>query len=152
MGTTIAPAVQSTSLFIPELGPRRKEAVLQHLVAHAAGAVRDPAVVCDALAMRERLGVTALGKGVALPNVRSLGVLEPRVVVGRSTRGIDWGAADGQRVHLVLLTLSPAETPLDVHLDQVARLTSAIRLVRQRARLLEAADADAVAALLRPTP
>jgi len=151
MAITIAPTVRSTTLFVPELGPRKKDSALHYLVARAAaaGIVREPDAVQDALALRERLGATAIGKGVAIPNARSLGIIEPQLVFARSTRGIDWGAPDELPVHLVLLALSPAETSLDAHLDFVARLAAATRLSRQRTRLLEATDGDAVAALVR---
>jgi mannitol/fructose-specific phosphotransferase system IIA component (Ntr-type) len=150
MAITIAPPVQSTTLFVPELGPRKKDAALHHLVARAAavGIVREPDAVRDAIALRERLGPTALGKGVAIPNARSLGVVVPRLVFARSTRGIEWDAPDELPVHLVLLALSPADTPLDAHLDFVARLAAATRLSRQRSRLLDAVDGDSVAALV----
>lgn len=152
MGTSIVPAVQATTLFVPELGPRRKEAAIQYLVAYAreAGAIRDCDCVRETVLLRERLGSTAIGKGVAIPNARSLGVIEPRLVFARSTRGIEWSAPDGQPVHLVLLALSPAELPYEQHLDSLARAAAATRLARHRARLMEATGSEAVALLLRP--
>jgi mannitol/fructose-specific phosphotransferase system IIA component (Ntr-type) len=151
MGTTIAPAVQATALFIPELGPRKREAAIQCMVtrARAAGAIREGDSVRDALLLRERLGTTAVGKGVAIPNVRSLGVRESRLVFARSSRGIDWGAPDQLPVHLVLLVLSPAELALEAHVDMVGRVVAVTRLARHRARLTDAVDVDVVVALMR---
>jgi len=152
MGTILAPPVPSTPLTIPELGLRKREAALQCMLACAreAGAIREADAVLDALLLRERLGTTAIGKGVAVPNVRSLGIHEPRVVFARSARGIPWEARDAQPVHLVFLVLSPAETSLETHLDTVTRMVAATRLARHRSRLLEANGAAALAALLQP--
>lgn len=151
MGATIAPAVRSTTLLLSDLGPRKRDSALQLLVsrATAAGIVREPDAVREALALRERLGITTRAKGVAIAEVRSLGVTEPAVLIGRSARGIDWDAADEQPVHLLLLALSPADLPIEAHLESLSRLAAATRLARQRTRLLEAADAESAGALIR---
>ena len=150
MTTTIGASVLAPSLYIPDLKTRRKPSALQELVgrAHEAGVVRDPQVLQAILLLRERLGATAVGKGVAVPNARSVVVSEPRVVVGRSRRGLDWGAADAEPVHLVLLVLSPAETADDVHVDLVARAAAALRLQRHRQRVLDAESFAAVCDVL----
>lgn len=151
MTLSVVPPVFDTSLFIPELRFKRKEAVLAEMVACArqAGVVREPELLRESLLLRERLGSTAVGKGVAVPNLRSLAVLEQRLVVARSPRGLEWGAPDGQRVQLLLLALSPAETSEDTHREFVARAVAVTRLQRNRQRLLEAPGLASVAALLR---
>ena len=148
--TTVAPVFDS-SLFIPELRTRRKESVLNELVQRArlAGAVRDADSLLELLMLRERLGSTALGKGVAVPNARSLAVVEPRLLVARSRRGLEWDAPDGLPVSLVLLTLSPSELSDEAHHGFVARAVGLSRLQRNRQRLLEAESVDAVATLVR---
>ena len=110
----MVPSVLDPSLYIPELRTRNRQAVLADLVAlaHRAGAVREPSLLIELLALRERLGGTALGKGVAMPHARSLTVIRPQVVVARSHAGIDWGAPDDLPATLVLSRrwrrLSPA--------------------------------------------
>ncbi|HEY6866954.1 MAG TPA: PTS sugar transporter subunit IIA [Candidatus Eisenbacteria bacterium] len=151
MGIAIVPSVPQPALCIPELGPRKRDAALQLMLATAceAGALRDADSVLEALVLRERLGTTAIGKGVAVPNARALGVLEPHCVLARSERGIEWSAPDGLPVQLVLLVLSPPESAVSAHLDWLARAMSTTRLARSRARLLEARDAAGMAALVR---
>lgn len=137
------------SLYIPELKVRRKPAVLQELVrvaAHA-GVVREPEVLCASLGVRERLFGTGIGKGVAVPHLRSIAVIESRLVIARSRRGLVWEAGDGVAVQLVLLALSPAEAGEEAHLEFVSRVAAVGRLVRNRARLLEAAEFAEVAAV-----
>lgn len=150
MTAVIGASVLDPSLYIPDLKTRRKLSVLHELVAcaHQAGVVRKPRLLRETLALRERLGSSAVGKGVAVPNARSIAAVEPRIVVARSSRGIDWGAADGADVQLVLLVLSPAEAPDDSHIDLVSRAASATRLQRNRQRLLEAEDFHAISAVL----
>jgi len=151
MGISVVAAVPHPALCIPELGPRKRDAALQHMIAHAreAGAVRDVASVLEAVTLREKVSGSAAGKGVALPHARALAVIEPRWVLARSGRGIDWGAADGAAVHLVLLVLSPPEWSATAHFDAVTRAAAALRLARDRTRLREAAGADAMLAAMR---
>ena len=109
MGITVASAVPHPALCIPDLGPRKREAAIHSMIAraHQTGAVRDVASVLDAVLMREKLSAGVAAKGVAIPHARALAVLEPRWIVARSARGIDWGAPDRQAVQLVTLVLSP---------------------------------------------
>lgn len=139
------------SLYIPELKPRTKDPVLAQMVAvaHRAGVTRVAGPLLELLRLRERLGTTAIGKGVALPHARSLTVDRPALVVARSARGIAWDAPDGQPVHLLIMALSPGEWGDDAHHAFLARAAGAARLQRNRQRLLEAESFDAVAEVLR---
>jgi PTS system fructose-specific IIC component len=140
MTMMIGPAVLDPSLYIPELRLRRKQAVLDELVAQAAraGVVRDAAVLRDTLLLRERLCGTGIGKGVAVPHARSVVVMEPRLLVARSHRGIAWDADDDAPVQLVLLVLSPPETPEEAHAAFVASAAAVGRQQRNRTKLLDA--------------
>jgi mannitol/fructose-specific phosphotransferase system IIA component (Ntr-type) len=146
-----APSIVDPSLYIPELKTRRKEAALTDLVALAeqAGAVRGPELLVELLMLRERLGTTAIGKGVALPHARSITVNRPQLVVARSRRGIEWDAEDELPVTLVLLTLTPAEWSEEAHHALLGRAVAVARLQRNRQRLLEASSFDEVASVLR---
>lgn len=147
------PSVAGIPLDVVELKPKRREAAVAQLLAaaHARGAVLEPDVVLAALAHRELLGSTAIGKGCALAAVRSMGVRHEHYVLGRSARGVEWHAPDGEPVQLVLLALAPATQPAATHLDLLARLASALRAQRSRARLLEG-DTALVASLLEGRP
>ncbi len=148
--TTIVPAVPQRALCIPELGPRKRDSALLFMLGHAraAGAVGDVDSVHELLLLRERLGSTGVGKGVAAPNARALAVLEARCILARSERGIDWNSPDGMPVHLVLLVLSPPELPVLAHVESVASAMTLTRLARARARLLEAHGAAEMSAII----
>ena len=151
MSTSTGLSLLDNSLAIPEVRLKRKEAVLQELVGRLreAGALGDADLLLDVLLMRERLGSTAMGKGVALPNARSIAVTEPRLVVARSSRGVEWRAPDDLPVHLVFLVLSPAEWSIDMHHDQLSRAAGFARLQRNRQRLIDAPNATSMSALVR---
>ncbi len=151
MTTVAVHPVPDSSLFLPDLKLKRKESVLHEMAcaAQRAGAVRDAALLHETLLRRERWCPSAIGKGVAVPNARSLSITEPRLVVARFRRGLEWGAADDLAVQLVLLVLSTSETSSDAHLERVARAIAITRTQRNRVKLLEAVDGRTVTALLR---
>jgi len=137
MAIAEVPSVTGTPLDILELRHRRRETVLQQMAAAAArnGVVRDLEALVAALARRERLGTTALGKGVALVHVRSITVVRPFWIVGRAAKGVEWGAPDGGPVQLVVLYLAHHEQSAASHLARLAPAAQALRLQRMRQRL-----------------
>ncbi len=145
------PSVLDSSLYIPELKTRRRDSVFAELLAcaHACGVVRHPDAVRELLIVRERMGSTGIGKGVAVPSARSIAVRQSRLIVARSHRGIDWGAADEQPVTLVFLALSPAESTTTAHQHLVARAVAVARYQRNRNKLLEAKTFEAVSLVMR---
>ena len=120
--------------------------------AQGIGLTREPGSLRATLRMRERLGSTAVGRGLAVPNARSLLVTRPAVLVGRSRRGVDWGAEDGAAVQLVLLVISPAQTSAPCHVAAVARVVAAARPARARQRLFESDSPGEIAELLGVAP
>ena len=67
--------------------------------------------IFEILIERERLGCTAIGKGIAIPHGRDADTLRPRGAVIRLTEGIDFGAVDNQPVRLIIGLIVPAECP-----------------------------------------
>lgn len=151
MSTLLGSPVLDPALFVAELRFRRRETVLQEMVERAwqAGSVRDPALLLETLALRERVGCTAIGKSVAVPHARSITIREPRLVIARARRGVDWNAPDGQPVHIILLALSPGEVTREIHHDFLAKVIAPVRLQRGRQKLMDAEDFESVAALFR---
>lgn len=146
-----ATPVLDPSLYIPELKHRTRESVVAQLAdaAHRAGVARGTGPLIELLRARERVGTTAIGKGVAVPHARSLTVDRPALVVARAHRGIEWDAPDELPVQLVLLVLSPGEWGEEAHHAFLARAVGAARLQKHRQRMLDAASYDEVAAVLR---
>jgi mannitol/fructose-specific phosphotransferase system IIA component (Ntr-type) len=149
MSITDVPSVSSLALDLVELRHKRRESALTQLVAaaEAKGIVRDGDILMASLLRALRAGGCAVGKGFAAPHLRSFAVKRPALLVGRSERGVEWGAADGTPAQVVTLVLSPSATPAMLHVERVASVVHALRLQRTRQRLLEA-DAAGAAALL----
>ncbi len=88
---------------------------------------------------RENLVTTAIGFGVALPHARVDTGGEIAVAVGRSEKGIDFEAHDGQKVHLIILVVwNPSLPGLFNHL--FAGLARFLIRPDNRHRILEAKD------------
>lgn len=138
-------SVTRTPLDILDLRHRRRDTALTQLSAAAArkGVVRDEDALAALLARRERLGTTALGKGVALTHARSIVVKRPFWVVGRAPRGVEWSAPDGEPVQIVVLYLAPSTQSAAAHLARLSAAAQALRQQRTRQRL---ATAEAAAA------
>ena len=145
MAIADVPSITSVPLDILDLKHRRRESIFAQMavVAERSGAVQHPEVLVATLVRAEKACGSALGKGVALPQARSISIIRPHVVLGRSARGIEWDGPDGQPVHLVVLLLSPAEMSGTRHHERLARAAQAMRTQRNRQRLV---DADALAA------
>jgi mannitol/fructose-specific phosphotransferase system IIA component (Ntr-type) len=143
-----------TSMPIPaiervELRHKLRASALTQLLtaASARGIVRESTALLETLQRLERLLPSALGKQAAVPQARSFAVERPDVIVGRSVRGIEWDAQDGELVRLVVLVLTPASMGVDSHLDRVQYYAHLVRQQRTRQRLIEGDD-DAARAIL----
>ncbi|HPW17901.1 MAG TPA: PTS sugar transporter subunit IIA [Candidatus Aminicenantes bacterium] len=88
---------------------------------------------------RENLVSTAIGCGVALPHARVDAGGGIAVAAGRSERGIDFDAHDGQKVHLIILVVwNPSLPGLFNHL--FAGLARFLIRPENRGRILAAKD------------
>jgi len=82
--------------------------------------------VVDALLKREELGSTAIGMGVAIPHTKTDATDRLVGMVGRSPKGIDFKAIDGEPVYIFLLVLSPLDQPAE-HLKALEQISCLIR-------------------------
>ena len=128
---------------IATLKARTKEEVVGELVdaliqsKKLPGANRDE--VIRGVMKRERLGSTGIGAGLAVPHVKqSTHVPEMMGAFGRSPDGIEFGAVDGEPVHLFFLLLSPPGDPSQ-HL-QALKLLSSLTRDENICKFLKAAD------------
>ncbi len=61
-----------------------------------------------AILAREREATTGIGNGVAVPHLKNCAYVKSiRGIFGRSRQGVDWGATDGEPVHLFFVILTP---------------------------------------------
>lgn len=96
---------------IPVLKSKDKRGALTELVQAIRkgfeGEKFNPATVVDAIMERERAGSTGVGGGLAVPHAKMEGIKSVVGAFGRSAKGLDFDAVDGEPVHLVFVILAP---------------------------------------------
>jgi mannitol/fructose-specific phosphotransferase system IIA component (Ntr-type) len=76
---------------------------------------------------REKLGSTGVGKGVAIPHCRSLLVNRVRVSVGRTTKGINYGAIDKKKVNLFFMIVAPPIEVSNLYLPLLGKVAGLLK-------------------------
>src|SRR5213076_3148817 len=103
--------------------------------------------VVKALMDREELGSTGIGAGVAVPHARHDSVTELIGAFGRSKKGINFDALDGEPVHVLFLLLS-SKGASGAHLESLAYISRLVRDDKYVKFLRDAKDAKELRALL----
>lgn len=86
---------------------------------------------------REKKASTGIGKGIALPHVRTMQAKEFVMGFGRSTSGYDFDALDSQPVHLFFCMVSPPYDD-DLYLKVFKSLAEVLQYDSLREELLSA--------------
>ncbi len=82
--------------------------------------------IIKAIAKREELGSTGIGRGVAVPHTKHPSVSRLVGTVGVSAEGVDFDSLDGERVQLFFLLISPPDRPGD-HLRALENISRQLR-------------------------
>ncbi|MGW2830533.1 PTS fructose transporter subunit IIABC [Streptomyces sp. NPDC001286] len=132
-----------------DLSADSKEAAARALAERmvALGRVTDLEGFLADVAAREAQMPTGLDGGIGIPHCRSEHVTEPTLAFGRSTAGIDFGAADGP-ADLIFLIAAPSGAD-DAHLTILSSLARQLMNAEFTAALRSVEDASAAAALIR---
>ncbi|MEN2419825.1 fructose-specific PTS transporter subunit EIIC [Streptomyces rimosus] len=132
-----------------DLSAGSKEAAARSLAERMAGLgrVTDLDGFLADVAAREAQMPTGLDGGIGIPHCRSAHVTEPTLAFGRSTAGIDFGAADGP-ADLIFLIAAPAGGDAD-HLSILSTLARHLMDEEFTGALRRADDPAAAAALIR---
>lgn len=141
---------------IISLSPSGKADLFDQLSAEMAARLGQPRErVLDAIQAREKLGSTALGRGVAMPHARVDWLDAPAAVLARLTRPIEMEARDGEPVDLVFLVLWP-EASSEGFLPALSNICRVLRdnqLPRQLRQARSASEAlRTLQAADRPVP
>jgi nitrogen PTS system EIIA component len=129
---------------------RTREEVLNELSRRVAahGVVPDAAELAGKLLDREKLGCTGLGDGIAIPHCKLKDIDRVAVAVASTEDPVDFGAADGRPITLILLVVSPANGAA-AHLQALARVSRMLRLPGVIQSLREAATPDGLRGAVR---
>ena len=117
-------------------------------LAHERGLVSSETWFAGALAEREAMLSTAVEGGMAFLHARQANcarVVRPFVLLGRSVAGLDFGAPDGKPTHLFFVLGLKYDR---LHLKWLSRLARLLRSPEVVARLLQAANAHEMHAIL----
>lgn len=113
-----------------ELKSSKKEDVIKELVEALinAGEVekRYRNKLIDALMVREQLGSTAIGQGVAIPHAKSDCVEKLVAAFGLSSKGVDFDSLDGEPVYILFLLVAPQDSA-GPHLKALARISRLLK-------------------------
>lgn len=109
----------SSKAIVADLQASTRDDVLDEMVRAAVAAGVLPRTrrtqVLEALLDREQRGSTGLGRGIAIPHAKIAGLRNHAGIVGRSLGGVDFRAIDGERVHVMVMLVSP-DNRQDEHL------------------------------------
>ncbi len=123
---------------IPDLKAKDKKGVLEELVDVIF--CSDPSFDKDSLVKvlleRERLGSTGIGDGVAIPHGKLQGLKHPIISFGRSLKGLDFEAMDGDLTFLFFLLVAP-EDSASIHLKALAKIARIIKNRSFRSLLMQ---------------
>jgi PTS system nitrogen regulatory IIA component len=94
----------------PDLAAPNKSRLLK-LLAQKAGAATglDEGMILAALQVREDLGSTGIGNGIAIPHASMSGLAAPFSIFARLAQPVDFDAIDARGVDIVFLLLLPHE-------------------------------------------
>jgi PTS system nitrogen regulatory IIA component len=129
------------NLIVAELKGENKNQVLEELVNHMVLFLKriDPDELLKVLIDREKLGSTGIGSGIAIPHGKLKGIDNILLAFGKSPKGINFDAIDGNPVHLIFLLVAPLNSA-GIHLKTLARLSRLLKDNNFRDKLLKAPD------------
>lgn len=107
----------------------------------------DAVTVGDGLRKRERLGSTGFGRGVAIPHARLNGIEHPVAALLKLDNAVEFEAADGMPVDLVIGLISPVSAG-STHLRALAAISRMVRDDAIYESLIQAENSEALLATL----
>lgn len=113
----------------------------------AAGKVRDPEALKEAVWSREQTRTTGIGQGLAIPHGKSDSVSKLVMAIGKPASPIEFQSIDKQPVQLIVLLASPPDRTSD-HIQALARISRLMTMRDFRERVYAAQDAEELYSLL----
>jgi len=101
--------------------------------------LKDRAVILDAILKRERQQSTGVGMGLAVPHAKTPVVDRLHVAFGRSSGGIDFDSADGEKARLFFILVSPRDVS-GPHIKALAGISRLIKHEQFRDAVIACSD------------
>jgi PTS system nitrogen regulatory IIA component len=99
-----------------------------------------PARIASALSEREKIDSTGIEEGIAIPHAKVPGIKGLAVAVGRSVKGVNFGAHDKKPTRLFFVIIAP-EGGSGEHIKVLARIAKLLSMKGLKEKLLSAKDA-----------
>ena len=144
-------AILSGGVVMNLAGATRDDVIAELIAAIPAGRIPAQVRLTEQVLNREREIPTDLGVGVAIPHTRCTGLIQPLVVIGRSSSGVNFSRDSTEPVHLVFLLITPTDRS-SVQLILLAQLARLAEDDETRRRLLEATTEEQVVELCSVEP
>jgi len=136
---------------IPELKAKSRNGVITELVSALDKTGRlgknNSKEIIKAVIKREKEASTGMGKGVAVPHVKSRAVKDVVATIGQSSIGIDFSSLDKKLVYSVILLISPTDDP-DRHLQAMEYVFKYLQDEKFRKFLRQSKTAEEIEDLL----
>jgi len=132
----------STRTFVADLGKNgetRAKAVERLALLAAKEAGVEPKLVLGPIMRQDRTFGSAIGSGISMPHTRIAGIQRPVVAIGLAKEGLDFDAADGQPVWIMIIVISPADDPA-LHLGVLASIGEAFSSQETASHAVAASD------------
>ncbi|MDZ7267018.1 MAG: PTS sugar transporter subunit IIA [candidate division KSB1 bacterium] len=130
---------------------QQKEKILAELVAllERSGRVTNKRKLLTDLINRERRATTALGRGLAVPHVRTSNIRDLTLAIARSSEGLDFDAVDGQPTHIFFVVVAPPQEDENLYLRIYKHLAEISKYHNAVEQLLAVQDPGEMIRLLR---
>ncbi len=133
-----------------DLKSKNKNSVIRELYDNikSTGKIKDEALGYKDVCLREEMGSTGIGKGVALPHAKTKAVDEVILTLGISKEGVEYGSVDEESVKILFMFLCPEEKTQE-YLKVLARISRWIREESFRERLLKAKSKEEIMEIIK---
>ena len=133
-----------------DLKSKNKNSVIRELYDNikSTGKIKDEALGYKDVCLREEMGSTGIGKGVALPHAKTKAVDEVILTLGISKEGVEYGSVDEESVKILFMFLCPEEKTQE-YLKVLARISRWIKEESFRERLLKAKSKEEIMEIIK---
>src|SRR4029077_1536722 len=125
-----------------------RDDVLRELVGLLAVDDASADTLLRALQRRESLGSTGVGRGIAIPHCRAVGVNKVRLAYGHRAEGVPYQAIDGLPVHDFFLIVAPPDEAVNMYLPVLGKIAQFAKDPDIPARLAGLTEPEQFLALL----
>ena len=131
-----------------DLQATTKEAVLDELVWLLRQDEKTSQQLVRLLKRREALGSTGVGRAIAIPHCRALGIADLKLGFGIHKAGVDYDAVDGKPVNVFFLIVAPPNEVSNQYLPVLGKIAQFAQMPEVPARLLALTNPGDLFALL----